>query len=80
MNTLKDDIYVYPNPSKNSIFIQAKDAVKVYIFDAVGNKMFEKTKLNDIINCDISSFKNGLYFIQVINKKGEKSMKKLLKN
>jgi len=54
-------IKIYPNPANNKITVQTTQITEVKIFDMLGKQILS-TKANEI---DISSFNDGVYFIQV---------------
>jgi Secretion system C-terminal sorting domain len=67
---------VYPNPSSGIInVILDNDISQIILFDVLGKEKL-KTKSKSI---DISDFESGIYYIKVINSKGE-SLKKIVKN
>ncbi|PDS26522.1 T9SS type A sorting domain-containing protein [Flavobacterium branchiophilum] len=60
-------ISCYPNPSKNLIHVDAKEAIEsLSIFDIVGNQIYtSKSLINNNSSIDISNFSNGVYFLKV---------------
>lgn len=55
---------IYPNPARNVVFINAARADFVSFYTILGRKV-NTVKLNPGLNSiDISSFENGIYFIQ----------------
>ncbi len=63
--SVKNKIYVYPNPSNGQLFINNPDAVNEYnviVSDTYG-KIISDNKNGKII--DISNMKNGMYFIKI---------------
>ena len=64
---------IYPNPAKDMLRVEGKDILQVEIFNIVGQKMlsinegFEAIQLNDL--------PNGMYFVRLHSKQGEKTVK-----
>jgi hypothetical protein len=64
---------IYPNPAKDMLRVEGKDILQVEIFNIVGQKMlsinegFEAIQLNDL--------PNGMYFVRLQSKQGEKTVK-----
>lgn len=57
---------VYPSPASNKITIQNEtDNFKYSILDAIGKVHATGTSANNTKQLDISTFKNGVYFIQI---------------
>ncbi len=58
-----DDLRIYPNPTTDRIYIETKDAVSVELLNINGSPIFNGTKKE----IDVSSYKEGIYFIKVTN-------------
>ena len=76
------ELYFYPNPINDRIFIAFPNAisvVEVSIFDVVGHQIYNSQLFESKPSIDFSYVSSGLYFIQI---KSENSLKtfKLLKN
>lgn len=59
---------VYPNPvgNGNSLFVElSKVNTKVAIYNAVGQKMMEKEATGNLVKFDVSSLRQGLYFVKL---------------
>lgn len=70
---------IYPNPANNKIKINATNTIKhITIFNALGQKVFDKTsnKLENEIN--ISHFNNGIYVVNIETESGEIVSKKMI--
>jgi hypothetical protein len=72
---------IYPNPSSDYLFIDSKNSIMDFtIVDILGKPFLCETKIvNDKTAINISSLKNGLYFIQTTNITGHKQNKKFIK-
>lgn len=58
---------VYPNPVGNgsSLFVELSKAnTKVAIYNAVGQKMMEKVSTGNMAQFDVSSLRQGMYFVK----------------
>jgi uncharacterized protein (TIGR02145 family) len=65
--TNTDEIYLYPNPTREKLYI--KNIVYsnsiLFIFNIQGEQILNKQKFNNSI--DISNLKNGLYFVKILD-------------
>lgn len=68
---------VYPNPASNNVTIEFKSAEPqtLYIFNIVGNIIYQKTINDKNLEVDVSNWSKGIYII-----KTENSVKKLIVN
>jgi hypothetical protein len=71
-------ISVYPNPAQKKVTIESQSSGKLIFLDALGKQVLTTEISEPTNNIDISSLKNGIYFIQNINKKGVRSETKKL--
>lgn len=66
----RNEVLIYPNPAKNSIYFNTKNAIDIVeIVDVTGKVVLSETNLpvgNQ--NIDITSLTNGIYFVRIINK------------
>lgn len=59
---------VYPNPvgNGNTLFIElSKVNTKVAIYNAVGQKLMEKVATGNLVRFDVSSLRQGMYFVKL---------------
>lgn len=69
----KSNFEIYPNPAKNILNIETVGDTKVMFIDALG-KQVDEFEINVGSNkLDISSLKNGVYFVSVISAEGIRS-------
>ena len=69
---------IYPNPANNHIFVKVPQKSLVEITDVEG-RVVKKINNNELeINVDLRDYSNGVYFIKVINDKGQ-AIKKIIK-
>jgi hypothetical protein len=74
--------FIYPNPAKNSIFLEIMDPdeVNIRIINAAGHVVIEKICNGmDLIELDVSSLPQGIYFYH-LSMEGKISRGKFLKN
>jgi hypothetical protein len=64
----KNDIFLYPNPTKQIVHIQnLKTNSEIILMDATGKIIVNERNLSDSFKLDMSSFKKGVYIIQILN-------------
>ncbi len=71
------NILIAPNPVRNIIRIDTKNLnySQLKIINSIGQIMFAKNKYSNIIELNISTWSDGIYFIQVDGGKGIKFLK-----
>lgn len=66
-----DQFYIYPNPSKNYINIEAIDIntsnYSIAIYDAFGRVVYKAQNSNIIYTINIDEFNNGVYWVEIIS-------------
>ncbi|MBI5540731.1 MAG: T9SS type A sorting domain-containing protein [Bacteroidia bacterium] len=68
-NKLPNNIVnVYPNPTKDKLFIDNFNGCKLQILDVMGKEIIN---LNNSGCIDVSSYSSGIYFIKIIDKQSE---------
>ncbi len=73
VNEINNDknISIYPNPVKNELNITSASTLKsVRIINAVGQEIFEAKVIGNSYKVNTSSYKNGIYFVQIESEKG----------
>jgi len=62
----KEILTIYPNPVFNKLIISSPKLItKVSITNVLGKKVFDRKIHADKLNINMSSFRNGMYFIQI---------------
>ena len=61
---------VYPNPTNGKVKIEAENLQSIFIFNLLGEKIFECSAIGDVFEYDFSQQKAGMYFIKVETAKG----------
>ena len=67
---------IYPNPMNDILYIESDDVVSVTVFNAVGQQVLFVENRNEI---DVAELNNGLYFVRLIDNKGNTITKKIIK-
>ena len=71
-----EDIVIYPNPVTNKLSIKISEihvGVQVKIYSIIGNEI-DSLILNEPLSIiDLSSYKNGVYFVKIANEKATKT-------
>ena len=76
-------IKVYPNPIQNRLYVELSDSISnpsIYILSNIGQIIISKqnSKANNF-EFNFDDFSSGLYFIKIIDSKGNSYYKKLIK-
>jgi len=69
-------IQVWPNPTHGLLHIEAEDMDKVEICNLLGQVVLQAEKVETI---DLSNLEKGIYFVMVSDKKGMKTVTKIIK-
>ena len=66
-----ESVNIFPNPVKDVLTVKGENMKQVVIYNALGQAV-ETINTNDSeVRVDVSSFNNGMYFINVIDNNGE---------
>ncbi|MFC2137101.1 endo-1,4-beta-xylanase [Bacteroidota bacterium] len=74
MNLLNNDVSIFPNPSNGYIQVQCDGFSSIEIYNINGQKVLESVEKTICIH----SISKGVYFIKIINRKGESYLRKLI--
>ena len=75
LSSAKSNIYVYPNPTANRVYIQAENITKAELFDLMGRRV--RTTNQDQI--DLSNISSGSYILQVTTQNNTTESFKIIK-
>jgi hypothetical protein len=80
--TMESNYTVYPNPTNGTFTINSmnNEGFSFTVYDTNGALIVSNTSVNSDVQIDLSNYNNGLYLISVIDSKGFRSVKKLVKN
>lgn len=78
---LAPEFYMYPNPVTERFHISSaiNENIDVLIYDITGKLIITKKNINAQNPIDIGDIESGLYFVQVSDKRGNSSIKRLVK-
>ncbi len=69
-NIVSQDISIYPNPTENSITIEAVGLRQVKVFNVMGQEVQCQVTFEDSVTLDLSSQPRGFYFIETATDHG----------
>ena len=75
-----DEINIYPNPVTSVVNISVDNMNSVSVYNAMGQLVYEQNADDDVIKIDVSSWSNGLYYVNVMTSEGKKLLQKLIVN
>lgn len=67
----EEPFFVHPNPSKDELTVKLKGESSVLLMDDQGNRVFSAKSKEKTIKIQVGQFKNGKYFLVVVNKEGQ---------
>ena len=69
-NNADQNISIYPNPTKNTVTIEADGLRQIRVFNIMGQTVVCQTALEDNITIDLSAQPQGCYFIETATEQG----------
>jgi len=78
LTTLANPIFIYPNPAKNFITIEAKNLKQVNIVDGLGRRIIQLNATAEHQTLSTRQLKSGVYIVEIITTKGEELREKLI--
>lgn len=79
LNVQPSTFKIFPNPAKDFVTIETKNAKDVSIIDLYGRIVYQSTINRTLYTINIGLLKSGVYTIKVVDKKGNIHIEKLLK-
>lgn len=75
-----ENISIFPNPSNGNVTLtnSTESFVSIEIFDILGNSVLKTQSTEKNINLNLENANKGVYFVQMTNKSGNKTVKKLV--
>ena len=63
-----DDLFIYPNPAKDFLFVESKGIKKIEVYNSLGQKLmeFNNNASNEKLRIDCSTLQKGLFHLQII--------------
>lgn len=74
-NTLK----IYPNPTTGIVNFNLDENTTIFIYNILGKELLTVKKESGMQNIDLSNYSKGVYFLKLINEKGESMTKKIIR-
>ena len=72
------NIDVYPNPTKNKVYIKSVNSCKLKIYNLLGELILEKDIINELTEIDLSKQDSGIYYFEFYTDKLIKTKKVIL--
>lgn len=72
-------VTVYPNPAKDMISFTLNQDAQVAVYDMSGRMVSEKSCMEGLVNYEVSSLENGVYFVNFNYADGQKAVAKFVK-
>lgn len=73
-------VNIYPNPASNNINISSENLSEINVYNSLGQLVYtEKTEVSTI-SINVSSWSNGLYYVNVEAKDGVRTTQKIIVN
>ena len=72
-------VAIHPNPTNGEIAITGKDLKKAEVFNSQGQQVLSAPCQGDQLTFDLGNLPAGLYFVNVTDEKGQKTVKKIVK-
>lgn len=79
--TIDNDFSVYPNPVKDNLYVKAgKEITEFHIFNSAGQKVLSQKNKTKIPQLNSSSLSKGTYILHMIDKEGNSTSTKFIKD
>ena len=72
------NIDVYPNPTKNKVYIESVNSCKLKIYNLLGELILEEDIINELTEIDLSKQDSGIYYLEFYTDKLIKTKKVIL--
>lgn len=69
-STSNQEVSIYPNPTENTVTIEAENLRQVRVFNVMGQEVKCRTSFKDSVNIDLSEQPKGCYFIETTTEQG----------
>lgn len=74
------DVVIYPNPATNVVNISADNLSEICVYNSLGQLVYTENSDESNIVINVSSWANGLYYVNVETKDGVKTSQKIIVN
>ena len=68
---------IYPNPAKDMITVKGVNMSQIKVYNALGQMVKSIECDANEMNINVNNMQNGIYFINIINDKGEMTTSKV---
>lgn len=76
---LSDDVRLYPNPTKDNLFLSfgdlSKSKTQVQLYNSLGQLVYEFIPSNNEIVISTTDYSNGIYYVRISNGENAKTFK-----
>jgi pimeloyl-ACP methyl ester carboxylesterase len=75
-NTSLNNIVLYPNPAKTTVYVgNISETTSYSIIDVLGKHLINKVSITNNESIDVSNLNQGIYFIELSSKSGQRMIK-----
>ena len=74
-----NDIDIHPNPTSGTIFIGGEDLQQAEVYNILGQFILSEQNQSQSITLNLSGQPAGIYLVKITDKKGQKCVKKVVK-
>lgn len=78
-NIKENPISIYPNPATDIVKIKTNNNSTINIINVVGKTIYNSNVPQNETTIDVSTWSQGIYFVNIINENGKKNSYKLIK-
>jgi trimeric autotransporter adhesin len=78
-SSTSSSVLIYPNPAINEITITNKDIFEITIVNLMGQTVFCNRYNTTSVRLNLSNYSTGVYFINITDDKGNKTIRKFIK-
>ena len=75
-----DEINIYPNPVTSVVNISLDNLSSISVYNAMGQLVYQQDAESNDVTIDVSSWSDGLYYVNVMTSDGKKSLQKIVVN
>lgn len=81
IRTYENEIRIFPNPASDHCIISGKNILSINLYNTIGQRILHYNENHDgEVRLDLASFRSGLWFIEIVDTYGKKTIHKLMKN
>jgi len=78
-NTSNDNMKIYPNPVSDKLFIEidGTESIQLRLINVLGKVVLSK-EVENSTSIEVANLSSGIYFIEILNAKNQKTVKKII--